>query len=102
MHKLVFKGEGLRKLIKWSEGKEKMLPYTNTVTKKMGLTLVKDEGIYVMASTTETFPKENGEEGSFMLRVMILIKMIYGRRPMMSRVMTLPSGFHCNQRWYPT
>jgi len=67
MHKLVFKGEGLRKLIKWSEGREKRLPYTDTITKKMGLTLVKDDGIYVMASTTETFTKENGEEGSFVV-----------------------------------
>ena len=66
MHKLVFKGEGLRKLIEWSEGKEKRLPYTNTITKKMGLTLVKDYGIYVMASTTETFPKE-GQRGSFVV-----------------------------------
>ena len=67
MHKLVFKGEGLRKLIEWSEGREKRLPYTDTITKKMGLTLVKDDGIYVMASTTETFTKENGEEGSFVV-----------------------------------
>ena len=67
MHKLVFKGEGLRKLIEWSEGREKRLPYTDTITKKMGLTLVKDDGIYVMASTTETFPKENGERGSFVV-----------------------------------
>ena len=66
MHKLVFKGEGLRKLIEWSEGKEKRLPYTNTITKKRGLTLVKDDGIYVMASTTETFPKE-GQRGSFVV-----------------------------------
>ena len=96
MHKLVFKGEGLRKLIEWSEGKEKRLPYTNTITKKMGLTLVKDYGIYVMASTTETFPKEMVKKVRllFMQRVMILTKMICGKRPMMFRAMTLPSGFH--------
>ena len=58
MHKLIFKNDKaktLAKMLEWSNSRERRKPYNNKPTSEHGFWLVKDDGIYLMAPTTESF-----------------------------------------------
>ncbi len=61
MTALHFKGELLKRVVKHSQKVKRKIPYENKYTKKMGVWLVKDHGIYLMAPTDEQRDRdENG------------------------------------------
>lgn len=53
MTKLNFKGELLKRVVKHSLSVKRKIPYVEEYTDDMGVWLVKDDGIYVMAPTHE-------------------------------------------------
>ena len=53
MTKLNFKGELLKRVVKHSLSVKRKIPYVEEYTNDMGVWLVKDDGIYVMAPTHE-------------------------------------------------
>ncbi len=62
MTRLHFKGKLLKRVVEHSQKVKRKIPYTNTYTDKMGVELVKDHGIYLMAPTQEERDKdENGK-----------------------------------------
>ncbi len=61
MTALHFKGELLKRVVKHSQKVKRKIPYEDKYTKKMGVWLVKDHGIYLMAPTHEERDRdENG------------------------------------------
>tara|TARA_Y100001972_G_C7530698_1_gene267442 strand:+ start:43 stop:468 length:426 start_codon:yes stop_codon:yes gene_type:complete len=61
MTALHFKGELLKRVVEHSQKVKRKIPYEDKYTKKMGVWLVKDEGIYLMAPTDEERDRdENG------------------------------------------
>ena len=53
MTKLNFKGELLKRVVKHSLSVKRKIPYVDEYTNDVGVWLVKDDGIYVMAPTHE-------------------------------------------------
>jgi len=61
MTALHFKGEPLKRVVEHSQKVRRKIPYEDKYTKKMGVWLVKDHGIYLMAPTDEERDRdENG------------------------------------------
>ena len=61
MTKLNFKGALLKRVVKHSLSVKRKIPYVDEYTDDMGVWLVKDDGIYVMAPTHEERDRdENG------------------------------------------
>ena len=62
MTRLHFKSDTLKRVVKHSQKVERKIPYVDEYTDDMGVWLVKDEGIYVMAPTHEERDRdENGK-----------------------------------------
>ena len=58
MHKLTFKNDKaktLTQMLEWSMRQERRKPYNKKPTSQHGFWLVKDDGIYLMSSTTKKF-----------------------------------------------
>ena len=64
MKYVTFQHRDLRKLIKHSKENVRHYPYTNKIAHEIGLTLVKDEGVYLMSSAKKTLldPKKEKTE----------------------------------------
>ena len=61
MTRLHFKNYTLKRVVQHSQKVKRKIPYEDKYTKKMGVWLVKDEGIYLMAPTHEERDRdENG------------------------------------------
>tara|TARA_Y100000114_G_scaffold4854_1_gene4014 strand:- start:330 stop:737 length:408 start_codon:yes stop_codon:yes gene_type:complete len=61
MTRLHFKNDTLKRVVQHSQKVKRKIPYEDKYTKKMGVWLVKDEGIYLMAPTHEERDRdENG------------------------------------------
>ena len=54
MKYVTFQHRNLHKLIKHSKENVRHYPYTNKIAHEIGLTLVKDEGVYLMSSAKKT------------------------------------------------
>ena len=54
MKYVTFQHRNLHKLIKHSKENVRHYPYTNKIAQEVGLTLVKDEGVYLMSSAKKT------------------------------------------------
>jgi hypothetical protein len=65
MKYVTFQHRDLNKLIKHSKENVRHYPYTNKIAHEIGLTLVKDEGVYLMSSAKKTLldPKRKLPEG---------------------------------------
>ena len=62
MTRLHFKNDTLKRVVQHSQKVKRKLPYTDTYTDEMGVELVKDDGIYLMAPTQEERDRdENGK-----------------------------------------
>ncbi len=62
MTALHFKGTSLKRVVEHSQKVKRKIPYEDKHTKKMGVWLVKDDGIYLMAPTDEQRDKDkNGK-----------------------------------------
>ena len=53
MTRLHFKNDTLKRIVQHSQKVKRKIPYEDKHTKKMGVWLVKDDGIYLMAPTHE-------------------------------------------------
>ena len=63
MNKLTFKNDKentLKQMMEWSNNRPRRLPYTKDYTDELGLWLVKDEGIYLMSPSDESFVASDG------------------------------------------
>ena len=63
MTKLIFKenkNKDLRGMLAWAATHRRRIPYTEDYTDEHGLWLVKDDGIYLMASTDEKYVNQKG------------------------------------------
>ena len=63
MTKLIFKetkDKDLWGMVEWSKTHRRRMPYTKDYTDDLGLWLVKDDGIYLMASTDENYVNQKG------------------------------------------
>ena len=58
MPELTFKGKLLKRVVKHSLSVKRKIPYVDEYTDDMGVWLVKDQGIYVMAPTHEERDKD--------------------------------------------
>ena len=58
MPELTFKGKLLKRVVKHSLSVKRKIPYEDEYTDDMGVWLVKDQGIYVMAPTHEERDKD--------------------------------------------
>ena len=47
-------------MVEWSKTHRRRIPYTKDYTDDLGLWLVKDDGIYLMASTDENYVNQKG------------------------------------------
>jgi hypothetical protein len=62
MTRLHFKNDTLKRVVQHSQKVKRKIPYEDNYTKDMGVWLVKDEGIYLMAPTHEERDRdENGK-----------------------------------------
>jgi len=64
MTKLTFKNDKantLADMLRWANGHERLIPYTQDPTEEYGFWLVKDEGIYLMSPTTDIFKTNEGD-----------------------------------------
>ena len=64
MHKLTFKNDKkdtLARMLKHAINNKRKIPYVDEYTDDYGLTLVKDDGIYLMSSAERTF-KDDGDD----------------------------------------
>ena len=62
MTRLHFKNDTLKRVVQHSQKVKRKIPYEDKYTKDMGVWLVKDDGIYLMAPTHEERDKdENGK-----------------------------------------
>ena len=62
MTRLHFKNDTLKRVVQHSQKVKRKIPYEDKYTKDMGVWLVKDEGIYLMAPTDEERDKDaNGK-----------------------------------------
>lgn len=62
MTRLHFKNDTLKRVVQHSQKVKRKIPYEDKYTKDMGVWLVKDEGIYLMAPTHEERDKDaNGK-----------------------------------------
>ena len=62
MTRLHFTNDTLKRVVQHSQKVKRKIPYTDTYTDEMGVELVKDDGIYLMAPTQEERDKdENGK-----------------------------------------
>ena len=64
MKYVTFQHRDLHKLIKHSKENVRHYPYTHKIAHEIGLTLVKDEGVYLMSSAKKTLldPKKEKTE----------------------------------------
>ena len=63
MNRLTFKNDKentLKQMMEWSNNRPRRLPYTKDYTDELGLWLVKDEGIYLMSPSDESFVASDG------------------------------------------
>ena len=64
MTKLTFKNDKantLADMLRWANGHERHIPYSQDPTEEYGFWLVKDEGIYLMSPTTDKFKTNEGD-----------------------------------------